>query len=110
MVSYFDTYAEGYHFGISGDGYYYIAKQNSKGTVTVLKQPTYSQYINQGLNAENLIQIECIDNHLSLSVNGHFLTTVSDYAYSGGYISFGASSASDTCTEIIFDNLTVTEP
>ena len=98
-----------YSFDISADGYYCIEK-SINGNVTVLVAPTQSSYINQGVNAVNLIHIECIGSNLSLSVNGHVLRTVTDTTFSGGDIALGAASFEASSTEIAFDNITVTGP
>jgi hypothetical protein len=105
-------YQEGqnyYDFDISADGYYEIVRFIN-GNVTVLVEPTHSSYINQGVDAVNLIHIECIGSNLSLSVNGHVLRTVIDTTFSGGDIGLGADSLEASSTEIAFDNITVTKP
>jgi len=98
-----------YDLSISADGYYEIFKVVN-GEKIVLVEPTRSSYINQGVGAVNLIHIECIGSSLSLSVNGHTLTSVTDTTFSAGDICLEASSLSGTFTEIAFDNLVVTEP
>lgn len=98
-----------YDFAISADGYYTIVKWVN-GNDTVFAGPTFSSYINQGVGAVNLIHIECIGNSLSLSVNGHLLTTATDTTFSGGDICLAASALAGTFTEIAFDNLVITEP
>ena len=98
-----------YNFGISADGYYEIFKVVN-GEKIVLVAPTYSTYINQGWGAVNLIHIECIGSSLSLSVNGHTLTSVTDTTFSAGDIGLAASSLAGSFTEVAFDNLVVTAP
>jgi len=98
-----------YVFGVSADGYYLIGKAVD-GNGIDLVEPTYSSYINQGVGAVNLIHVECIGNSLSISVNGHLLTSVTDSTFSSGDIGLAATSLAGSFTEIAFDNLVVTEP
>ena len=98
-----------YMVGISADGYYDITKLVN-GSRVELVWPSYSSYINQGVEAVNLIHIECIGTDLSLSVNGHLLTTVTDATISSGDIGLGASSSGGSFTEIAFDNIVVSKP
>jgi hypothetical protein len=97
-----------YEFGISADGYYIIAKWVD-GDATYLVEPTYSSYINQGVDAVNLIHIECVGSTLSLSVNGHLLKEVIDATFTGGDIALGASALGTGFTAIAFDNIVVSE-
>jgi uncharacterized repeat protein (TIGR02543 family) len=99
----------GYDFAISADGYYEMVKWVN-GDDIVFAEPTYSTYINQGVGAVNFIHIECIGSSLSLSVNGHLLTSTTDSTFSGGDISLGANSLAGTYTEVAFDNLVIYEP
>jgi uncharacterized repeat protein (TIGR02543 family) len=99
----------GYDFAISADGYYEMVKWVN-GDDIVFAGPTYSTYINQGVGAVNLIHIECIGSSLSLSVNGHLLTSTTDSTFSGGDISLGANALAGSYTEVAFDNLVITEP
>jgi uncharacterized repeat protein (TIGR02543 family) len=98
-----------YEFAIGASGYYAISRWID-GNVTFLVDFTRSSYINQGVDAVNLIHIECIGSNLSLSVNGHVLATVTDTTFSGGDIGLGATSLEASSTEIAFDNITVTRP
>jgi len=98
-----------YFFRISADGYYFISKLLN-GIWTALASITYSSYINQGVDAANLIHIECIGSNLRLSVNGHLLWQGTDATLTGGDIVLAASALSGTFTEIAFDNITVAEP
>jgi len=98
-----------YFFRISADGYYFISKLLN-GIWTALASITYSSYINQGVDAANLIHIECIGSNLRLSVNGHLLWQGTDATLTGGDIVLAASALSGTFTEIAFDNIAVTEP
>lgn len=98
-----------YAFGISADGYYEVKKWVN-GKETSFAGPTYSSHINQGLNAVNLIHIECIGSNLSLSVNGYLLHETTDTSFTGGDICLAANSLAGTYTEVAFDNIVVIEP
>jgi uncharacterized repeat protein (TIGR02543 family) len=100
-----------YDFGISADGYYAIVKFIDGDQVPLTgSTPIYSSYINQGVDAVNLIHIECIGSSLSLSVNEHVLTTITDATFSDGDIALATTSLGGSFTEIAFDNIIITEP
>jgi hypothetical protein len=101
--------SDAYYFRIGADGYYSIFKLVD-GIWTALASVTYSSYISQGVDAVNLIHIECIGSNLSLSVNGHLLEQVTDTSLTGGDIALGADALAGTSTEIAFDNVIVTKP
>lgn len=98
-----------YALAISADGFYEIIKVVS-GSLTSLVYPTSSSHINTGVDAVNLIRIECIGDQLSLYVNGHLLDTVYDSTFSGGDITLAANALSGSYTEVGYDNVVVTEP
>jgi len=98
-----------YYFQTSADGYYSIYK-HANGNWVALESTTYSSYINQGVDAVNLIHIECIGSDLSLSVNGHLLWDGTDTTCTGGDILLLTSAMAGTYTEVAFDNITITEP
>jgi len=98
-----------YAFGISADGYYYIAKFVD-GDQIALASITSSSYINQGWDVVNSIRIECIGNSLSLAVNGHTLASVTDSTFSGGEIGLLATALAGSLSEVAYDNLVITEP
>jgi len=97
-----------YDFGISADGYYDILKFDNENRISLVP-PTYTSYINQGVDAVNIIYIECIGNTLSLSVNGHELANVTDNTFSGGDIALAATAIDGTFTEVAFDNIVVSD-
>jgi len=98
-----------YDFGISADGYYDILKFDNENRISLVP-PTYTSYINQGVDAVNIIYIECIGNTLSLSVNEHELANVTDNTFSGGDIALAANAIDGTFTEVAFDNIVISEP
>jgi len=98
-----------YRVGISADGYYFVSKYVD-GDRTSLASSTYSSHINQGVDAVNLIHIECIGSNLNLLVNGHLLWQGADATFTGGDIVLVANAFAGTFTEIAFDNIVVSEP
>ena len=98
-----------YRFGISADGYYFVAKYVD-GDPTFLASSTYSSFISQGVDAVNLIHIECIGSNLNLSVNGHLLWEGTDTTLTGGDIVLVADALEGTFTEVAFDNIVVNQP
>jgi hypothetical protein len=97
-----------YILSISADGYYTIMKAE-KGNLIDLAEPTRSSYIKTGIGATNHIQVEANKNTLSLSVNGHHLSTVTDNAFKVGTVSLSSSClTSGSFTEVAFSNLIIT--
>jgi len=109
VISRYQDSKNSYYFGISADGYYFISKFVNGNEIN-LASATYSSYINQGVDAVNLIHVECIGSNLSLSVNGHLLKGVTDTSVTGGDIALVAYAYAGTFTEVAFDNITVTKP
>ena len=98
-----------YDFSISADGYYTILKLENSITKNLIGGPTPSSYINKGIGATNHIQVEANKNTLSLSVNGHHLSTVTDNAFKEGTVLLKANSKpSNSFTEVAFSNLVIT--
>jgi len=98
-----------YIFRTSGDGYYSMSKVVNGNWMT-LASVTYSSYINRGMDAVNLIHIECMDSNLSLSVNGHLLWEGTDATFAGGDVVLATEALAGTFTEVAFDNVIVTKP
>lgn len=102
-----------YLFLISGDGYYAIGKyQSGEDRVTYLTEDgqfAKSDRINQGA-ATNQMQVSCIDNELSLAVNGYPLLTVTDSEFASGDIGLAVSSLQQGTVEVDFDDLKVIGP
>jgi len=98
-----------YSFRTSGDGYYSMSKMVN-GNWIALASVAYSSYINRGVEAVNLIHIECIDSNLSLSVNGHLLWEGVDATFADGDVVLATEALAGTFTEVAFDNIVVSEP
>jgi len=104
-----DGIENAYSFNIGADGTYYISKFIDSEQIMLCDMGT-SIHIQTGLNAVNLMRVECIGTRLTLSVNGHTLVTVTDSALSSGDIALEASCAADSYTEVAFDNIVIYAP
>ncbi len=102
-----------YVFLISGDGYFAIGKyQSNSDQVQYLTgdgQYLASEVINQGA-AANEIRASCIDNELTLAVNGIPLVTVTDPTFVTGDIGLGANTFDPGTAIIEFDEIRVLAP
>jgi hypothetical protein len=99
----------GYSFAVSGDGYYTITKTQNGDIKSLIGKPTRSSYVNTGVGATNHIRVEANKNTLSLSVNGHDLSTVTDNTFTEGKVELMANAQSDDFTEVVFNNVVITQ-
>jgi hypothetical protein len=74
----------GYHFYISGDGYYRIAVYENGIVVPGGTEWTASALIRQGLAAENSMVAVCVSDYLALYINGELAAEVRDSTYASG--------------------------
>ena len=104
-----------YVFLISGDGYYAIGKyQSGTDQITYLTGDgqyhyIFSDAINQGV-ATNQMRVSCVNNELSLTVNGIPLPAVTDPTFVTGDIGLGVSAFEVGTAVIEFDNIQVIAP
>lgn len=100
-----------YALDISADGYYAIVKfENGNRQGLTGSKGVYSSYIKTGIGATNHIRVEANKNSLSLSVNGHHLSSVTDNTFREGTVALSANSlTSGTLTEVAFNNLVITQ-
>ena len=97
-----------YVIAISADGYYEIVRSQN-GNIEALTGPTRSSYINTGIGATNHIHVEANKNTLSLSVNGHHLSTVTDNTFKDGTVDLVVNcKQSNSFSEVVFNNLVIT--
>jgi len=102
-----DDEGNGYDFGVSADGYFYVAKWVNEEAV-IIKAITASGHINTGQGETNTMGVRCEGNVIKVSVNGHLLTSVTDSTYTSGYLGLSCSCGEGgTFSEIVFDNLEV---
>jgi hypothetical protein len=100
-----------YRFSISGDGYYQVSKHDGAAQEPLSGEWPESDAIRLGA-ATNQLEVVCRGATMSFFVNGVQLVQVEDGDYGRGDIGLYAGSFRDpgTGVEILFDNLTVTEP
>lgn len=102
-----------YVFLISGDGYYTIGKLQSGSPqiifLTSSGEYVYSDVINQGV-AMNNIQVSCVGNQLSMTVNGVLLETVVDDSFAQGDVGLGLTTFQPGTAIVQFDNVQVVAP
>jgi len=97
-----------YGLDVSADGYYTIVKVEN-GNLTSLIEPTRSSYIKKGVGATNHIHVEANKNIVSLTVNGHHLSTVTDNTFRDGTVNLRVNSKpTNSFSEVVFNNLTIT--
>lgn len=102
-----------YLFLISGDGYYAIGKYQS-GSEQVLYLTPNNEYqpseaINQGA-ASNRLEVRCVGNELSLTINGMPQPAVTDPTFVVGDVGLGVSTLEAGTAVVEFDNFRVTAP
>jgi len=98
-----------YAFLISADGYYNIQKNENDNLVNLVGG-TRSGSIKTGTGATNHIHVEVNKNTFSLSVNGDHVRTVTDNTFREGTVSMMANSlTSDSFSEVVFNNLVITQ-
>lgn len=98
-----------YGFEISADGWFviYMLREGQFVNLVDLKQSTA---IHTGARAANRIQVSCIGNELSLSVNGRLVASVLDATHSHGDVGLVASTYFDSGLAVAFDNLLLRQP
>jgi hypothetical protein len=99
-----------YEFAFSNGGSYSIKAFDSAGTVSVLANGP-AAVIKTG-KATNVITALCIDNELTLLINGTPVETIteSDYNFTEGKIGIGVASPQGLPVDVQFESLTVSEP
>jgi hypothetical protein len=99
-----------YFFIISSDGFYGIGRVVD-GLQEIIGEEDlqFSEEIKQG-NVMNVIQVACVGNELTLSVNSMELISVIDSTFSSGDVGLLAGTFDTPGTDIHFDNLVVRKP
>jgi hypothetical protein len=99
-----------YFFLISSDGFAGIGVYRD-GIRTLLSGDSMlpSDLILEG-NAMNSIHVECVDDQLSMSVNGELLYEIQSAGFRSGDVGLIAGSYSEPGVEIEFDDFSVTNP
>ena len=96
----------GYYFLISGDGHYSIRWSNGRSLDDIVPaKPT--DKINRG-QASNRIRAVCIEDHLSLWINDHFVADARDHRASGGAVGLTAvMNYQGKRVDLAFDDLKI---
>jgi|GEM_PF-531509 hypothetical protein len=98
-----------YHLSISADGYYAIIKwQNGIRYCLSGTGPIRSSYIKTGVGETNHVHGEANKNTLSLFVNGHHLSTVTDSSFREGTLDLSVNAMSpNSFSEVAFKNFII---
>ena len=89
---------------ISSKGDYAIIRQlNGERPVLISKEIGHSVVINQGLTL-NLVEMSCIGNRISLTVNGVLLSEAYDSSIQKGTVGMFVSTDFTESNDILFDN------
>ena len=97
-----------YWFQISSDGYYSVDLLQA-GEWMSLAAWEPSTAIQQGPGAVNHLVVECDGSEFDFSVNGTYLTTITDPSFASGSIGLAAGAFAEPGVVVQFDNLKVTE-
>lgn len=98
-----------YGFEIAGEGWYVIYEIRD-GQFANLLDWSYSKAINSGNGAINHLQVSCIGDRLSLSVNGKLLAEIEDTTHQQGDIGLVSSTYLASGSRVSFDNLILRQP
>jgi hypothetical protein len=97
----------GYEFIVGQNGIYQLQRWNSN-PAQILVGPTFSLVIHRGLGQTNLIAVVAEGNTIRLYVNRQQIDSVTDSAYSHGYIALVAETYISTTdfhpTEVVYSN------
>ncbi len=94
-----------YYFHINTSGLYALETYNGDRSITILASGS-SSAININLNQPNLLRAIAIGSQLSLYVNTHYLTTVTDSTYGQGQLGVVADNIRNP-TDVAFSNVKV---
>lgn len=99
-----------YRFDITGDGKYMVERHNPDGTWTrFVDDWTFSEAINQGVNATNRLRVDARERSITVYANGIVLLQISDNSYQSGAIALDAGTFISSDLKVAFDNVVVTE-
>ena len=99
-----------YGFSVGTDGYVAIYKV-SQGQTKILSGDKYavSQHVNQS-DGVNAIIASCIDDNLSLNINGNDVLTVKDEQFSIGEVGLLMETSDEGMASAVFNNFIVVKP
>lgn len=100
-----------YFFTVSSDGYYGISKLvNGEESLIGMQELQFNEMVIKTGNATNHLQVACIGDNLTLSVNGQTLADVKDSSFQSGDVGLIAGTYDQTGVDILFDNFVVMKP
>jgi hypothetical protein len=100
-----------YFFIISSDGYYSVNKFIDGVEQWIgMEQPQFDDTNIRTGDTTNYIRVDCIQQNLSLSVNGKLLTTVTDSDLKEGNVGLIAGTWDIAGTDVLFENFKVERP
>jgi hypothetical protein len=100
-----------YILAISSDGYYGISKfVNGEHSSVGVDQMEFNDKVIKLGASSNHIRASCVENRLTLEVNGQILADFKDDDLTAGDVGVIASTYEEPGTDIAFDNFTVTRP
>jgi len=103
-IDFRSSYTSGYFFTIGQDGSYNIYR-SANSTLQVITHGS-SAAINRGVGQINLVTVIAQNNTFDFYVNTQYVTTVTDSAYSQGFVGVDAQDISNP-TEVTFNNAKV---
>jgi hypothetical protein len=100
-----------YFFAISSDGYYSVSKFIDGNEQWIgMEQPQFDDTNIRTGTATNQLQVNCIQENLSISVNGKMLISVTDSDLSEGNVGLIAGTWDIAGTDVLFENFKVERP
>jgi hypothetical protein len=90
------------NYKVRGDGYYLVVTKNND-VLTVPQDGKKSAFIKEGNNTNHL-KVVCQGSQTEMHVNGHYLTTVTDVSFTGGYMGMTVDTSKPD-TRVAFDNI-----
>jgi hypothetical protein len=98
------TNVSGYDLYMRADGRYTLATCSSDNCGSVLMQGTAGNF-HPGLNVSNTLAVVAKGGKLSLYVNGHFIQSVTNAAFSNGYLGLqNTPNNGSTLSEVVYAN------
>ncbi len=100
------TSAKYYGFCIGSDGRYAFIAADQNDNVTTKLRGGFSSTIHTGLNQANTVTVIAQGSEFDMYINGQYVLTVNDHAYSQGSIAVGVSDDTNP-TDVAFSNAQV---
>ena len=98
-----------YRFDISGDGFFLLSKFVNGEWITLVDW-TESQFINAGLDTNNILKVSAFGPNVTVWANGQQLTSVIDDSLEHGNFGFFAGTFNEPNVWVSYDNLKLWVP